>query len=182
MATVRERQRRGPVVSGPDPVTGPADGGVDLADDLLQPPMPDRPSRGRAPKPAVIARHRQPQQSARPLDGKSFRGHHADGREHPCGSTVPLPSSVARRPIASSVSSSRTRLRTAVSSACSAVLMAGSTPVSATTTPCGVPTACRKSRASPTSPRIPTFRGAHRRVRRRGRPGFVAGSAGGRSL
>lgn len=109
---------------------GLAGPGVDLADGIAQPGVPDRPSRPRAAKPAVIARHRHPQQAARPLDGETLRGQRLDGREPAFGPTSPFRSSVARRWIASSVPGSRTRLRSAASSACSAVVMPGSTPAS----------------------------------------------------
>ena len=73
-------------------------------------------------------RTRRSSEVAAKLARKSFCGDHSDRRVPPFGSPSPFSSSVARRWIASSVSSSRTRLRRATSSACSAVLMPGSTP------------------------------------------------------
>ncbi len=83
--------------------------GMDVSDDVGQPSMPDGSLRSWAVAPGVVARGRDTQDAARDLDRKSLGGDYLDRRVRPFGSLFSFSSSVARRWIASSVSSSRIR-------------------------------------------------------------------------
>jgi predicted nuclease of restriction endonuclease-like (RecB) superfamily len=103
-------------------------GGVDLTDLIGQDHVPDRAGRWWAGPPGVAPRLRGVQDPGGDLDGVSFFGHHRDGLEPPFGGTTLPSSSLARRWIASSASSSAIRLRAAVSSAFSTLVSPGTSP------------------------------------------------------
>jgi hypothetical protein len=84
-------------------------GGVDLTDLIGQPGVTDSPRRGWPILPGVVARLRHAQHATGGLHRQVVCGHQLDGRVPPFGSACSLSSSVARRWIATSASSSRIR-------------------------------------------------------------------------
>ncbi len=99
-------------------------------DELRQPRVTASPRRRRTIQPLIVPRYRDAQNSASDIDRKSFGGDYFDRRIRPFGSDFSFNSSVARRWIASSVSSSRIRRFAAASSACSGVVTPASRPAS----------------------------------------------------
>ena len=104
--------------------------GMHTTDDLRQPSVTEFPRRRHTVQPPVVAGDGNAQNAASDLDRVPFRGDHLDRRVRPFGLVSSFRSSVARRWIASSVSSSRIRRFAAASSACSAVVTPASRPAS----------------------------------------------------
>ena len=108
----------------------PAFGTHPDSDVLRQPCVTENSCRRRTIQPFIVPRCGDAQNSASGLDRKPFGGDYFDRRERPFGSDFSFNSSVARRWIASSVSSSRMRRFAAASSACSDVVTPASSPAS----------------------------------------------------
>ena len=111
------------------PVGAPR-GRMDLADQIGQPGVADRPCRGRSARSGVVAGARHLEDTAGELDRQALLGDHRDRLKAPFGGTASRRSSAARRATASSASSWTIRRRAAISSAWSLLLTPGRTPLS----------------------------------------------------
>ena len=134
-----------PVVSGPDPIAGAADGveydrsvhlglpcgalgAVDLGDDLQEHPVAHRARRHGSFAPGVVARHRDPQHPAGDLHRVAVAYDGGDDLEAPFGWICSRNNSLARLVTANSHSSSRIRRRAAANAADSPVATPGRSP------------------------------------------------------
>lgn len=101
---------------------------VDLPDLLGQECAPDRTFTGPSDEPGVVAHDGDTQDAACSLDGVTFNGHRADGRESLLWGTDFQTSSIARFVAANPASSAMLLRLAAASSPCSVVDTPGTSP------------------------------------------------------